>query len=193
MTLENNVVHDVIKFGIIGANNGVNSIDNNIVNGVRTENVPASTIPYMTWLGQHAGLKILDSPGTTVTNNIVASTWHAGYMLQADTCASGTTSHTGNVAHSISGYGLIVQPPTVEEICLKFSDFSGYKTRIGTMHMGGGLHAKEIEISNIVTIDSEAGLMAFGGTDDGKITVSNSVFYGGQNMPNLDCPDTNDP
>ena len=59
--------------------------------------------------------------------------------------------------------------------------------------MGGGLHAKEIEISNIVTIDSEAGLMAFGGTDDGKITVSNSVFYGGQNMPNLDCPDTNDP
>ena len=75
------MVHDVIKFGIIGANNKAISINDNVVNGVRTENVPATDIPYMEWNGQHAGLKILDSPGATVTNNIVASSWHAGYML----------------------------------------------------------------------------------------------------------------
>lgn len=37
LTLEGNIVHDVVKFGIIGSDNDAISLDGNHVNGVRTE------------------------------------------------------------------------------------------------------------------------------------------------------------
>lgn len=58
--------------------------------------------------------------------------------------------------------------------------------------MGGGLKAKTIKINNLVAIDSSKGLMAFGGTDEGRVEVSDSTFIGGANMQNLDCPDPTD-
>lgn len=133
-----------------------------------------------------------DSTNYVVTNNIAASSWHAGFMLPAYRCG-GTQIHTGNVAHSISGYGLIVQPPkSASGDCLEWSDFKGYKTRIATVHMGGGLEAATNKIRDIVTIDSSTGLMGFG-TSSGHVEVSDAIFHGGQNMPNKDCWDVNQP
>ena len=92
--------------------------------------------------------------------------------------------HVGNVAHSIEGWGVIIQNPDETTGCSEFSYFSGYKIRRAVMHMALYTHINKSR--NIVTIDSSVGLMAFGGWN-GHVEVSDSVFYGGKNMPNKDC------
>ena len=54
--------------------------------------------------------------------------------------------------------------------------------------MGGGVGRGIHKIRDIVTIDSGSGLMSFG-SGSGRVEVSDSVFYGKQNMPNLECWD----
>jgi hypothetical protein len=100
--------------------------------------------------------------------------------------------HIGNLAHSVSGYGLIVSPPVDNSQldCAEFSSFNGYKNRMATMHMGGGVKAKKSIVADIVAIDSGTGLMAFGGKDDGRVEVKTSTFYGSYGMLNKDCPDS---
>ena len=133
------MIHEFVKFGITGDDSTDFTIEGNVINGVRVE--PRQwPYPYNTWLGEFAGLHLRSSENYQVINNIVSGSWHAGYMLPPYECG-GTAVHTGNVAHSISGYGLIVQPTDVEMDCAEFSDFKGYKTREGTMHMGGGIKA----------------------------------------------------
>ena len=108
--------------------------------------------------------------------------------------------HSGNVAHSISGYGVIVQkPPYINEgawgqekriyvtDCIEFSDFKGYKTQSALLHMGDDLVAHTSKVRDIVAIDASTGVMAFK-SEGGHVEVSNSRFYGDENMPNLDCP-----
>ena len=131
------------------------------------------------------------SANVLVTNNIAASSWHAGFMLPAHRCG-GKQIHTGNVAHSISGYGLIVQKANtkIDDGCVEWSEFKGYKTRLATVHMGGGTGAGLNKVRDIVTIDSYTGLMALG-SSNGRVEVSDSIFYGSQNMPNKDCWDVN--
>ena len=41
------------------------------------------------------------------TNNIAASTFHYGFKLPAVKCGE-EIKHTGNVAHSIAGWGVLV-------------------------------------------------------------------------------------
>lgn len=53
--------------------------------------------------------------------------------------------------------------------------------------MGGGLGARTNKVRDIVAIDASTGLMAFS-SKSGLVEVSNSRFYGSQDMPNLDCP-----
>jgi hypothetical protein len=131
---------------------------------------------------------------STVTNNIVASTWHTGFVLPSYECG-GPQVHSGNVAHSISGYGVIVQKPYLNDEqkmiyvrnCIEFSDFKGYKTQSALVHMGDDERAHTSKVRDIVAIDASTGLMAFK-SDSGHVEVSNSRFYGDENMPNLDCP-----
>ena len=54
--------------------------------------------------------------------------------------------------------------------------------------MGGGIGSATNKVRNIVTIDSYYGLMALG-SSGGKVEVEDSIFYGGKDMQNLDCPD----
>jgi len=139
----------------------------------------------MDWDGYNGGLYLSDSTDFFVTNNIAASTWHAGFMLPAYQCG-GTQVHSGNVAHSISGYGVIVQKAESTYSCLEFSDFKGYKTRIAVVHMGGGLGAHTNKVHDIVAIDASTGLMAFS-SDGGEVEVYDSSFYG-EVIPNFDMP-----
>jgi len=188
VTLESNVIHDFIVWGVNAQKSSDILVNNNVINGIKPKNDWPP--PYMEWVPYVGGLYMEDSTNYVVTNNIAASSWHAGFMLPAYRCG-GTQIHTGNVAHSISGYGLIVQPPkSASGDCLEWSDFKGYKTRIATVHMGGGLEAATNKIRDIVTIDSSTGLMGFG-TSSGHVEVSDAIFHGGQNMPNKDCWDVN--
>ena len=61
----------------------------------------------MEWTEFNGGIDLGGSSEYVITNNIVASTWHHGFKLPAYKCGE-TPIHTGNVAHSISGFGLIV-------------------------------------------------------------------------------------
>ena len=173
VTLDNNVIHDFILYGIHAEASQNIVINSNVVNGVRIKNDNDGT--YMKWNEVNGGISMMDSSDFTVTNNIVASTWHSGYMLPAHKCGESPV-HYGNVAHSISGYGVIVTKK-YDSKCSEFSDFKGYKTRIATVHMGGGIGSAENIVSNIVTVDSSTGLMAFGKTG-GHVLVKDSTFYG---------------
>jgi len=70
---------------------------------------------------------------------------------------------------------------------VEFSGFKGYKNRIATVHMGGGLGRKINQARDIVAIDSGIGVMALG-LDHGHVEVYESILYGSHNMPNKDCP-----
>ena len=72
--------------------------------------------------------------------------------------------------------------------CSEFSDFKGYKTRLATVQMGGGTGSKLNKVRNIVTVDSYYGLMALG-YNSGRVEVEDSIFYGGKDMKNIDCPE----
>lgn len=116
----------------------------------------------------------LDSKNYIVKDNIVASGWASGVRLPAYECGK-TAIHTGNVAHSMAGYGLIVHDGA--GACSEFSDFKAYKIRMGGIHMGGALGSAKNYLHSVVTIDSSSGIMAFG-MSGGHVEVANSVMYG---------------
>jgi parallel beta-helix repeat protein len=148
VTLDGNVIHDFDRWGIHADDSQRLVINNNVINGIKTEN------------RYGGGLYLGTSTDFIVTNNIVASTNHTGFMLPAYQC-EGIQVNFGNVAHSIGGYGVIVQRPEKTEDCLEFSGFKGYKTRLAVVHMGGDLGAYINRIRDIVAIDAGLGLMAF--------------------------------
>lgn len=181
--LENNVIHDFLDYGIRAKGSSSNfQVHGNVVNWIRPSNKPQP--PYMVWAGNCGGMSFEDASAFTVKNNIVAGTWHWAFRLPAYMCGADPV-HTGNVAHSISGYGVIVNEGAGS--CSEFSDFKAYKTRIGTLHMGGGTGSATNVIHSIVSIDSIDGIMAFG-SSGGHVEVRDSVIYGDQDMPNRDCP-----
>ena len=71
-------------------------------------------------------------------------------------------------------------------MCTEFSDFKGYKTRMAVVHMGGGLKSRTNMVTNVVTIDSNKGLMVFG-KGNGRVHVEDVTIYGSKDMPNKDC------
>ena len=142
-------------------------------------------LPYMKWQGDIFGIQ---AGSGIVTNNIVASSWHAGFLLPAHKCGDANVN-SGNVAHSISGYGLIVQSGG-DGKCAEMSDFKGYKTRIAVVHMGGGVGTPIHKVRDVVAIDSSSGVIALG-SGSGHVEVSDTMFYGSQDMPNKDCPHNN--
>jgi len=76
--------------------------------------------------------------------------------------------------------------------CFEFSDFKGYKTQSALVNIGDDLGAQTSKVRDIVAIDASTGLKAFL-SESGHVEVSNSMFYGDESMPNLDCPSEGDP
>lgn len=183
VNLQGNVIHDFILHGVEALNSQVFTVDQNVVNQVRPVNEPFPA--YNVWPEVNGGMKFSKCNSFAVTNNIVASTWHSGFTIPAYSCG-GTQPHTGNVAHSIAGYGLIVKG-SGSSACSEFSDFGGYKNRIATVHMGGGTGSALNVLHDVTSIDSHDGIMALG-SGNGRVEVSDSVIIGSQNMENLDCP-----
>jgi len=183
INFEGNVVHDFLLHGISAKASQSFTINQNVVSWIRPVNEPFPA--FMAWPSANGGMAFSTCSSYSVTNNIVASTWHSGFSIEAYRCGS-TQPHTGNIAHSISGYGVIVQG-SGSEACSEFSHFGGYKNRIATAHMGGGTMSALNKLHDIVSIDSSDGIMAFG-AEDGRVEVSNSKLIGNHDMPNLDCP-----
>jgi parallel beta-helix repeat protein len=171
--LRNNVIHDFIEFGIRAEDSSDIVIDGNIVNGVRAMNEEKPD--YKTWVAPMGGIDVMDSRAYTVTNNIVASVWHYGFRLPAHAC-DGTNPHFGNVAHSNSGYGMIVAKSHSKK-CSEFKGFKGYKNRFATMHMGGGVGSQLNIVRDLVAVDSAYGLMLLG-SGSNRVEAYDSYIYG---------------
>ena len=61
----------------------------------------------------------------TFKNNTVSGTWHSGLRIAAYDCGTKNPKIADNVAHSISGMGVIVLAGG--KGCSEFSRFYGYK------------------------------------------------------------------
>ena len=181
------MIHDHQLNGIGATKSSDLTVNGNIVSWIRPANEPEPA--YMVWEGSDpeiGGIVLTSNEPFTMNDNIVAGAWHVGMKFPARKCGDPAV-YTGNVAHSISGYGAIVDTPA-SETCNEFSDFKGYKTRIATVHMGGGLKSALNKVHDIVSVDSAVGLMAFG-SGSARVEVEDSIFYGAKDMENEDCPE----
>lgn len=107
VTLDGNVIHDMRFLGIYAQKSANILINNNVVSYVQ-QDFPSSP-GYLVWKGLFGGIDLSDDSNSDflITNNIVAAVWHRGFSLPAYACG-GTNVHANNLAHSISGYGVIV-------------------------------------------------------------------------------------
>lgn len=53
--------------------------------------------------------------------------------------------------------------------------------------MGGGIGSFRNELRNVVSIDSDYGIMAFP-SSEGELEIKDCTLYGSMNMENQDCP-----
>ena len=180
--LDGNVIHDHQQVGIAAWKSHDLTVTNNVVSWIRPYN--ADKPSFLTWAGNIGGILITGSDPYLMKDNIVAGAWHTGFFFPSKGCGDASV-HTGNVAHSISGYGAIVNSGA-SKVCSEFGDFKGYKNHLATVHMGGGTKSKLNKVRDIVSIDSAVGLMAFG-TGGGRVEVEDVVIYGSKDMPNEDC------
>lgn len=182
--LTGNVIHDHVRWGIHGANSADMTIRGNIVNGIT---------PYMdhtafkTWEIYNGAVWFDGCQDFEVSDNIAASAWQVGFRLPSWPCGENPARPLGgNVAHSISGHGLIVIEAEKSTSCSQFKDFKGYKNQVADVQMGGSVSSHNV-LTKVVSIDSNYGAMAFP-SEDGELDLKDSTFYGGMNMENLDCP-----
>jgi len=125
-----------------------------------------------------------------IRNNIVSGTWHHGFHFKPYTCDEVLSDDSdfifsGNVAHSISGYGAIALNME-NNSCTEVHDFKGYKCTQATIHLGTN-SKDENRAHNIISADSHYGIaiMSGGGAD---VHVKDSTIYG-ENIENADCPE----
>jgi len=87
-------------------------------------------VVFMKWLGTPPGAYWLSkgNRGFTVTGNIAAASWHHGFHVPGKACDDDSPSFLfeNNVAHSISGYG-VIGANSFTSSCVEFTNFSGYK------------------------------------------------------------------
>lgn len=113
-------------------------------------------------------------------NNTVSGVWHSGFRVYSHTCGDEDLAITDNVAHSVSGFGVIVLNGGGS--CSEFSRFYGYKNHLATVHFGSAGHAR---VKDVVSIDSKYGITVIPGS---FADVQYNTIYGSKDMENSDCP-----
>ena len=183
----NNSVFDFVINGV--KSNGAKNIvfENNIVVGVRPV-VQYDRCEDLKFFTADSGVDLGDVQNMVVRNNTVAGVWNKGFRLPAHKCDDENPTNTieNNVAHSISGFGVIVSAG--EGSCSEFSKFYGYKNHLGTVHMGGGVSSHN-RLKECISIDSAEGFLVWSSS---HVEVVDNIVYGSQNMKNHDCPDAPD-
>ena len=114
----------------------------------------------------------------------MAGTWHHGFHFIPKKCEedSGNSVFSGNVAHSISGYGGIAL--NVANECTEVKSFTAYKCTEAAVMLGGpsGIN-RGTKIKSIDTVYG-IGIFSAGG---GKAEIIDSQVYG-ELAENMDCP-----
>ena len=162
--LQNNVIADFAEHGVWVQNSQSITIDGNWVFKV-IENVgkEPAMFEYFGWKG---GFTLSEfNKQMRVTDNIVAGTWHHGFHIVPQKCNNddGNFIFRRNLAHSISGYGVIGK--NVANDCTKIQNFSAYKVTESAIMLGGPSGTNRGK--NIKAIDTRYGIGVFsaGGGD----------------------------
>lgn len=139
-------------------------------------------LEYLGWVG---GMTLSEGNNKMVVkDNIVAGTWHHGYHIVPKKCANdnGNFIFKNNVAHSISGYGVIAL--NVANDCSTIQDFTAYKVTEATIMIGGPSAINRGK--NIRSIDTRYGIGVFS-AGGGQAQILDSFVYG-ELADNMDCP-----
>lgn len=194
--IQDNVIYKPFSVGInLGSMTNV-TVDGNVVGVVDGEaNIIQIGIGTCTYWGE--GDKCDD---VTMTNNIVAGAYWAGYSAYGHECGVYTSNtFKNNVAHSINrargGVGAIIVPDRTSRRqmtqCYEASNFVAYKVgQEGAMYYDKG--PIDIRFTNMTMIDNAKGigiLMAVPASREYsalKTNFTNNFIYGSAPAP--DCP-----
>ena len=134
VTIANTTIHDFVLYGLTATGSSNFVLENNILTGVRPELDNKNNHPHLKWDFPNGGYELSGSHEYTAINNTAAGTWHFGFKLPAHKCDERELKIRDNIAHSISGLGVIVQSGGGD--CSEFSHFKGYKNHLSTVHHG---------------------------------------------------------
>ena len=181
--MTNNVVTDFAEHGIWAMNSQQLVFRDNWVFHVIDQ---ADKTPQMIVYSDWKGAMTLSESNTevTVTGNVVAGSWHHGFHFVPNQCDESNPSwvFSGNVAHSISGYGAIAL--NVDNACTQVSDFTAYKVTEAAIMLGGPSKINRgIRLNSIDTRYGVAVMSANGG----QAEIIDSKIYG-ELTDNQDCP-----
>ena len=116
VTLTNNNIHDFVYYGLFAERAGNLVLEGNILSGVRPAFLPLKENPYLKWDFPTGAFELgYDSvQAITVKNNTASGAWHMGFRLPSKKCGDSNPKNkiSDNVAHSISGFGVIVSTRT---------------------------------------------------------------------------------
>lgn len=119
MTIKDTVIHDFVLFGYQSESASDITIENSIMNMVRPNLTDWSEQKELTWPIPNGGWDMLGTTDFVFKNNTAASMWHSGFRLPSKKCGD-SSSIKDNIAHSISGMGVIVHSSSTGP-CSEFS------------------------------------------------------------------------
>lgn len=186
--MQNNIVWDVMRFGINIDTAANITLDGNFVALVRSRHLLSDTLGdtqcAFVGCGKTPGQYCLD---IKMTNNIAAGVEPGGvdttgYTIMANDCGdSKTVIFKDNIAHSIGGNGAIIfknSSSWAQGKCLEASYFTAYKcTGVGIV---SNQHTDGVTFTNMILIDNGYGASADVGKEglDQYARMKNMVFYG---------------
>lgn len=165
---------DFAEHGIWVLNSKNIEMDNNwLFHVIQEMDTRVKMQEYFGWKG---GFTLSEgNSAMTITNNIVAGTWHHGFHFIPKRCDDSSPSVTfkDNIAHSISGYGAIAM--NVVNSCTEVHDFTAYKVTEASIMLGGA--SKINRGRNLIAIDTRysIGVVSGGGGDS---EIIDSKVYG---------------
>ena len=158
ITIKDTTIYNFITYGLWTDGGGHITLENNIMIGITPQ--IADHHPDLEWPLPCGGFDIAYAGGgMTLRNNTVSGVWHSGFRVYSHTCGDEDLAITDNVAHSVSGFGVIVLNGGGS--CSEFSRFYGYKNHLATVHFGSAGHAR---VKDVVSIDSKYGITVIPGS-----------------------------
>ena len=173
VTFSNSVIHDFGRMGFEASKAIDLTVENNILNHIKPYGGVGEVIQSVEgWKKLTGGWTLSGGASVTFRNNTAASLWHRGFSLPSHKCGQSDDNIKDNVAHSISGFGVIVSKGGGG--CNEFSDFSAYKIGVAAVEMGVG---GDNHVRNVVTIDSSIGIYMLGRAGT-SIEMRDNILYG---------------
>lgn len=156
--LKDNTIADFAEHGIwVQKSNEITINGNWVFNVIQNRGKEPKMLEYFGWVG---GFTLSEmNRKMTVKDNIVAGAWHHGFHIPPTKCENdnGDFVFKRNLAHSISGYGVIAL--NVANDCSMIKDFTAYKVTETAIMLGGASGINRGK--NIKAIDTRYGIGVF--------------------------------